>query len=187
MKHYWSLRHESRRKLIMSIAFCTGMVCTSIATAAQNDRLARTRENLRKSYANLQMQPAEHYVRMRRSKTMMSNSNWQYKPWKSVPFEPLNRNLFVPAIYPETPPLVPASGPPTEEQVMTLLKKYLTKDWPNDPRIQRIGLEIFNHPLVKEKISNPSLRAALVGPGRTVAVDAIEFILFAQTAESLPK
>jgi hypothetical protein len=47
--------------------------------------------------------------------------------------------------------------------------------------------DFFNHPLVKEKISNPSLRAALVGPGRTVAVDAIEFILFAQTAESLPK
>jgi len=106
---------------------------------------------------------------------------------ESRPFEPSDRNLFTPPIYPETPELVPASGPaPTEERVARLLQEYLAKDWTDAERPQKLALAIFGDPSVKKKIPDPSLRAALLGLGRTVAVDAIPFILFAETPGGLP-
>ena len=68
-----------------------------------------------------------------------------------------------------------------------MLQAYLAQDWPDNPRIQEVGLLLFEHPLVKERIPNPSLRAALLGLGRTIGVDAIEHLLLDQTPAGLPK
>ena len=186
MKHYSGINHRSRRKLITAIAFCIGMVCTSVI-AAQSELIDKDDRELARLVRQFSDATAKALREDERVKKDDEQQQLAILALDGRPFEPLNRNLFVPAIYPETPPLVPASGPPpTEEQVRALLRDYLAKDWPDDPRIQNIALDIFNHPLVKEKIPNPSLRAALLGLGRTIAVDAIEFILFAETPEGLP-
>jgi hypothetical protein len=106
---------------------------------------------------------------------------------RNRPLEPEDRDKFVPAIYPDTPPLVPAEGPPpTTEEVAELLRDYLARDWPHDRDIQRVGMRLFEHPAVIAKVPNPSLRAALVALGRTIGVDAIRFTLLEETPEGLP-
>lgn len=104
------------------------------------------------------------------------------------PFTPTDRSLFSPLMYPDAPPLVPASGGElTEEQARARVAAYLAVQFPGDAAAQAEGLALFDDPVARQKISSPTLRAGLVGLKGTFAESAIDFILNAQTSTGLPK
>jgi hypothetical protein len=104
------------------------------------------------------------------------------------PLAPTDRTLFSPAVYPETPPLVPAPGAePTEAQVLALLDGYLRAEFPGNSQAQVEALTLFNDPVVRQRISSPSLRAALVTLKGTIGEPAILFIRNALTPFGAPK
>jgi hypothetical protein len=178
-------RLKSLRKTIGAILVAMAMLGALPAIAlAQGDQLSQEAWEVVRDISRLSRQTT---LALRRD-GQVKKQKLAKQVLENRPPEPLNRNKFMPAIYPETPPTVPAEGPvPTEEEVAIMLQDYLAQDCPNHPGIQRMGMRLFAHPLVKEKIPNPSLRAALLGLGRTIAVDAIPFILLAKTSEGLPK
>src|SRR4051794_3073472 len=81
------------------------------------------------------------------------------------PFSPTNLDLFSSYSLPAWEDAAPdkfATGPgPTAAETRTMLRTFLRKRFPcSDDRVLE-GLAVFDHPSVKQKIPDPTLRAAL--------------------------
>lgn len=80
-----------------------------------------------------------------------------------------------------------AGPPPTTPQVQQMLKTYMKKQLPLNPKGQQEAMALFNSPEAIAKIPNPSLRAAMVGLKGTAGEPPINYVLHAKTPEGLPK
>jgi len=104
------------------------------------------------------------------------------------PLAPTDRNLFVPVIYPDTPPMAPMPGPePSLTQVRDALDSYLAAEFPGDAAAQDAAKAVFNDAAAESKIPSPSLRAALASLTGTFAEPAIDHILYAVTDQGHAK
>ena len=68
-----------------------------------------------------------------------------------------------------------------------MLDDYLSAEFPGDEASQSAARAVFDDASAKSKIPNPSLRAALAGLKGTAAAPAIDYILNAELAGSVPK
>ena len=132
MEHGIELRElhhpKSLRKTIG--AACVGMAllgAVASAALAQGDQPSKETRELARLISKLSSQTTHALRRDGNVQKHDEMQEWAKQVLENRPLEPLNRDKFVPAIYPETPPLVPAEGPaPTEEAVAVMLQEYLT-------------------------------------------------------------
>jgi len=92
------------------------------------------------------------------------------------PFAPTDVNQFTPGVYTEASEMIPASGDTlTEETARTALETFFTQRIANTDSLQQ-ALSIFDDPVLKDKIPNPTLRAGLVSLKGILAESAIDAI-----------
>lgn len=94
---------------------------------------------------------------------------------KQPPFAPTDKELFTPAVYPESSPMVPAAQAPSGEAVMkSQLRVLLMKRFgPGSPKVKQT-LAIYDAASTKEIIPEPRLRAALLSLTGTAGESAIQ-------------
>src|SRR5687767_14875629 len=97
------------------------------------------------------------------------------------PFVPTDRDLFHTFAHPdwaEAAPLRLAAGPaPTEEETREELRAFLERRFPCAPERVRDGLKVYNDPIVRQKIPDPTLRAALASLIGTIGEPAIPHLI----------
>jgi hypothetical protein len=104
------------------------------------------------------------------------------------PLAPTDRGVFSTYVYPDGPPMAPASGgEPSSARVSQMLSGYLKAEFPGDSASQSAAKAIFNSSTAKAKIPSASLRAALAALKGTFAEPGIGYILHAQTPAGHPK
>jgi hypothetical protein len=90
------------------------------------------------------------------------------------PFPPTDVSLFVPELYSEAPPTVPASQNPSGKNAMRKqLTKLLEKRFGASSQQASDGLSLYDAASTKEIVPSPRLRAALVALKGTVGEPAI--------------
>lgn len=103
------------------------------------------------------------------------------------PFAPNDRGLFSNLYYPDTPADVPATGTTlTEQQGRAALQSYLQVEYPGDTTAQNAALAVYDNTTAKQKIPEPSLRAALAALKGTIANGAVNVVLNAKTSMGNP-
>jgi hypothetical protein len=97
------------------------------------------------------------------------------------PFEPTDRDLFhtfFRADWRDVAPLaMPAGRPATEAATRTSLRSFLERRFPCDPERVLDGIAVYNDPLARQKVPEPTLRAALASLVGTIGEPAIPWAL----------
>jgi hypothetical protein len=98
------------------------------------------------------------------------------------PFAPTNRDLFLnfdnPA-WTDVAPLDFPDGPaPSEEETKAALRALLQRRFPCAPDRMLDGIKVFDNPLVRQKVPEPTLRAALAALTGTLGEPAIDFVTY---------
>lgn len=94
------------------------------------------------------------------------------------PLPPTDVGLFVPEVYPGSPPLQPAAGAePTQAEASAMLDSYLAVEWPGNVAAQDAARAVFADSRAVAKVPSPSLRAALSALRGTFADAAIDYIV----------
>jgi hypothetical protein len=97
------------------------------------------------------------------------------------PFVPTNRDLFYSfdrADWADVAPLHYAEGPGlTDDETRDQLRAFLQRRFPCSPQRVREGLDVFSHPTARQKIPDPTLRAALAALTGTIGEPAIGYLL----------
>jgi hypothetical protein len=98
------------------------------------------------------------------------------------PFAPANRDLFFSfdlADWADVAPIQLAKGPaPTEKETKEQLRTFLERRFPCTPQRVQDGLGVFADPIARQKIPDPTLRAALAALTGTFGEPAIHFLLY---------
>jgi hypothetical protein len=103
------------------------------------------------------------------------------------PFAPTQRALFSTDYYPNTPAMAPAQGTAlTEAQMRSRLRSYLQTEYPGDTAAQNAALAVYDNANAKQKIPEPSQRAALAALKGTFATGAVNLVLNAKTSMGNP-
>lgn len=93
---------------------------------------------------------------------------------KQPPFPPTDTSLFIPTIYTDAPPLVPASSGPTDEATLKQqLSDLLNERFSGSPKSVKSALKVFDSQKTKAIVPDPRLRAALVALKGTAGEAAI--------------
>lgn len=97
------------------------------------------------------------------------------------PFAPANRELFLNYVKPDWADVSPHqhfTGPAlSEQETKAALRHFLELRFPCEPQRVLDGLAVYNNPLAIQKISDPTLRAALAALTGTIGEPAIAFLL----------
>jgi hypothetical protein len=94
---------------------------------------------------------------------------------EQTPFQPTDVSLFDPAVYHDTPALVPARDADNDEATLrSQLKALLDERFGSGSAQVRWGLEKFDAASTKAIVPHPRLRAALVSLKGTVGAPAID-------------
>lgn len=98
------------------------------------------------------------------------------------PFAPANRDLFFSyedAGWVDVAPLQDAGGPaPTGQETKEALRAFLELRFPCSPRRVLDGLAVYTNPIARQKIPDPTLRAALAALTGTLGEPAIDYLLY---------
>src|SRR5262249_47583570 len=98
------------------------------------------------------------------------------------PFAPGDRDLFFSFQRPDWADVAPihyAEGPgPTEQETKEQLRTFLKRRFPCSPRRVLDGLAVYTDPMARQKIPDPTLRAALAALTGTIGEPAIDYLLY---------
>ncbi len=98
------------------------------------------------------------------------------------PFAPTNRDLFLNFANPawtDVAPLDYPDGPaPSEEETKSALRELLQRRFPCAPNRVVDGIKVFDNPIVRQKVPEPTLRAALAALTGTLGEPAIDFVIY---------
>jgi hypothetical protein len=98
------------------------------------------------------------------------------------PFEPVNRDLFFTYDNPDwadVAPLEESDGPALDEnETRAALRAFLERRFPCAPDRVQEGMNVFGNPIARQKVPDPTLRAALAALTGTIGEPAIEFVLY---------
>src|SRR6478735_4317758 len=101
---------------------------------------------------------------------------------RSAPFAPSNRDFFRNVTNPawtDVAPLDYPDGPaPTEADTKAALRSLLQQRFPCAPDRVLDGLKAFDNPIARQKVPEPTLRAALAGLTGTLGEPAIAFVTY---------
>src|SRR6266850_4431002 len=106
------------------------------------------------------------------------------------PFAPLKTRLFMPQIYPDSPPPEPAPARPVNEaQLRSLVQSTLNTRFQGDQQRVAEGLSVFDSPQIAAIIPDPRLGAGLallLGTAGGGAIEAIEGEVFESVEFAVP-
>jgi hypothetical protein len=98
------------------------------------------------------------------------------------PFTPVNRDYFRNVANPvwiDDAPLDYPDGPaPTEQDTKAELRALLQQRFPCAPDRVLDGIKVFDNPIVRQKVPEPTLRAALAALTGTLGEPAIDFVTY---------
>lgn len=97
---------------------------------------------------------------------------------REPPFAPLDINMLTTQAYPQAVPMVPAAAYPINEfDLRWKVAATLAKRFPGNPREVLAGVALMDDPVIKTKIPDAQLRAALAmlkGSAGAQAIDAVK-------------
>ena len=96
---------------------------------------------------------------------------------KQPPFAPTNTSLLAPFLYGGPGASPPTSGPSDEATLRQQLGDLLEQRFPNNPKTVRHALALFDSSETKQKVSDPRLRAAVVGLKGTAGEPGMQGLL----------
>jgi hypothetical protein len=98
------------------------------------------------------------------------------------PFDPTNRDLFLNAKNPDWSDVAPIDFPDgpelSEKETKEALRTFLQRRFPCAPDRVLDGITVYDDPIVRTKVPEPTLRAALAALTGTVGEPAIEHVIF---------